>query len=155
MVELTIFIALLALGYGVGRYAERRHYRDIKRREAHWAHIPALTTEESISDLPVVDSGLVASSVVISIDYYKRILSGFRMFFGGELRSYASLIDRGRREALLRMREQAPDADAFLNVRLETSSISKGQKDKVAAVEVMAFATAITYAHEVRSEATD
>ena len=155
MVELTIFITLLALGYGVGRYAERRHYRDIKRREALWAHIPALTTEESISDLPVVDSGLVASSVVISIDYYKRILSGFRMFFGGELRSYASLIDRGRREALLRMREQAPDADAFLNVRLETSSISKGQKDKVAAVEVMAFATAITYAHEVRSEATD
>ena len=152
MVELVIFITLLALGYGFGKYAEHRHYLDIKRREAMWTHVPALTTEQSISDLPVVDSGLVASSVVVSIDYYKRMLSGFRMFFGGELRSYASLIDRGRREALLRMREQAPDADAFLNVRLETSSISKGQKDRVAAVEVMAFATAIKYAHEVRSE---
>ena len=155
MVEIIVFITLLASGYGFGKYAERRHYKDIKRREAMWVSIPALTTKESITDLPVVDSGLVASSVVISIDYYKRTLSAFRMFFGGELRSYSSLIDRGRREALLRMREQAPDADAFLNVRLETSSISKGQRDKVAAVEVMAFATAIKCAHEVRSETTD
>ena len=155
MSEFVIFITLLSLGYGFGKYAESRHYRDIKRREAMWTQIPTLTLKESVYDRPVVDCGLVASSVVISIDYYKRILSGFRMFFGGELRSYSSLIDRGRREALLRMREQAPDADAFLNVRLETSSISKGRKNKVAAVEVMAFATAIKYGDEVRSETTD
>jgi uncharacterized protein YbjQ (UPF0145 family) len=67
------------------------------------------------------------------------------MIFGGEMRSYASLIDRGRREALLRMKEQFPSADIFVNCRMETSSISSGQGKAIGCVEVLAFATAIKY----------
>jgi len=151
MDQLIVIAVLLTLGYIFGRFAERRHYTDIKRREALYVDTPAVTFSESLDARDVSSVGLVASSVVISVDYYKRFLSRFRMFFGGELRSYASLIDRGRREAILRMREQAPDAHAFLNVRLETSSISQGNKDTLGTIEVLAYATAVTYHDEVHA----
>ena len=83
--------------------------------------------------------------VVVSIDYYKRFLMGFRKIFGGELRSYSPLIDRGRRESLLRMKESCPDADLFLNCRLETSTISSGKGKAVGCVEVVAYSTAIKF----------
>ena len=43
---------------------------------------------------------LVAGSVVISEDYFKRIVSSLQSLFGGRLRSYESLVDRARREAV-------------------------------------------------------
>ena len=33
MIDLIIFLTLLALGYGAGTWAEKRHYRSIARRE--------------------------------------------------------------------------------------------------------------------------
>ena len=50
------------------------------------------------------------------------------------------LVDRARREAILRMKEQAADADLFVNLKLETSSVSQ-----VGSVEVLAYCTAIWY----------
>ena len=44
---------------------------------------------------------------MVSVDYFKRFLAGLRMIFGGRVSSYESLLDRARREALLRMRLQA------------------------------------------------
>ena len=84
-------------------------------------------------------------SVVVSIDHFKRFLSAFRQFFGGEMKSYSSVIDRGRREAILRMTEAAPDASMFRNWRLETSSISKGGGKAVGCAEVVAYATAVRF----------
>ena len=155
MDQFIYLIVLLLLGYVFGKIAEVRHYKSIKEREARALNTPAVTYEDSIDSRTVASSSLVASSICVSVDYYKRFMSGFRMFFGGELRSYASLIDRGRREAILRMREQAPQADAFLNVRLETSSIAQGHGDQVACVEILAYATAIQFADEIRTETTN
>ncbi|MGB5413298.1 MAG: heavy metal-binding domain-containing protein, partial [Polyangiales bacterium] len=79
-------------------------------------------------------------------DHFKRFLSGFRMIFGGEIRSYSSLIDRARREAVLRMKESQPDADAFLNTRLETSTISStAGNEGMGTIEVLAYGTAVHY----------
>jgi uncharacterized protein YbjQ (UPF0145 family) len=69
---------------------------------------------------------------------------GFRRIFGGEVRSYASLIDRGRREAILRMKEQYPDADLYINTRVETSTITNGKGKTIGCVEVIAYSTAVT-----------
>jgi uncharacterized protein YbjQ (UPF0145 family) len=41
------------------------------------------------------------------------------------------------------MKEACPDADQVINLRLETSSISKGKKKQVGSVEVLAYGTAI------------
>jgi uncharacterized protein YbjQ (UPF0145 family) len=70
----------------------------------------------------------------------------FRRIFGGESYAYATVIDRGRREAILRMKESTPGAHLFLNARLETSTISNGRGKAVGTAEVIAYATAVTFA---------
>lgn len=144
-------IFLLVLGYFAGSVAESRHYTSIKEREARFVTVPTITGKAYDKTRPIATSQLCVGSVVISVDYFKRFLSSLRMIFGGEMHAYSSLIDRGRREALLRMKEQSPGADIFVNCRLETSTISRGQGKALGTVEVMAFGTAIKYQSEIRS----
>ncbi len=136
----------LLLGFVVGRWLERRHYASIHRREQQYMQVAVVTFEPPPPARPIRSATLAVGSVVVSVDYYKRFLAGFRLFFGGQLGSYASLLDRGRREAILRMRESAPQADVFVNARIETSSISQGEDDSTGTVEVFAYATALEYA---------
>ena len=145
MLELVIFIVLLLLGLIVGKSKERKHYRNLGIREDAFLHKPAITTRVAGDEKPIARADLAIGSVVISVDYFKRFLAGFRLLFGGELKSYSPLLDRGKREALLRMKESVPDADEYLNCRLETSTISSGKGKAVGTVEVIAYSTAITY----------
>jgi uncharacterized protein YbjQ (UPF0145 family) len=136
---------LLIVAFLTGKSAEKRHYRSIKLREKAWHHIPAITGKR-LPGLPEMDSAeLVVGSVVVSIDHFKRLLSGFRMIFGGEMKSYSSVIDRGRREAVLRMKEASPKADMFLNCRIETSTISNGKGKAIGCAEILAYATAVRF----------
>ncbi|MFT5124620.1 MAG: hypothetical protein ACI9TH_004251 [Kiritimatiellia bacterium] len=143
MFELITFLVLLGLGWFVGRTNERRHYKSIVAREAASLNRPALSFDAEQLDTQVASGNVATGSVVISIDYFKQFMSSFRMIFGGEMKSYASLIDRARREALLRMKESCPDADLYLNTRLETSSISQGAKDRIGCIEIVAYSTAV------------
>lgn len=144
--DLIIFLALMLLGYGFGRYAERRHYASIIARENKYRQqILLIQSRIPPESSYTPDSKLVTGSVVISVDYFKRFLAGLRSFFGGRVKSYENLVDRARREALLRMQEQAIKlgADKVINLRIETSSISKGRKQKIGSVEVLAYGTAL------------
>ncbi len=94
---------------------------------------------------PISHAQLVHGHVVISIDYFKQILAGLRNFFGGTIQSYETLLDRARREAILRMKESCPTANEILNLRIETSSISKGDGNRIGSIEVLAYGTAIYY----------
>ena len=146
MVELGIFLFLLTMGYVVGQYLEKRHYRSIIRREAAMRRIPVFATRHLPEDLePGTETTLVTGSVVISVDYFKRFLAGLRGLVGGRMKSYESLIDRARREAILRAQDQArrKGASMVFNLKLETASISKGAKNTVGSVEVLAYATAV------------
>lgn len=145
MFEIFIFIILLGFGFFVGSSREKNHYQDIAKRERETVNQVCLTDKKSPKDLNVQRSQLATGSVVIAIDRFKQILFGFRSLLGGEVKSYASLIDRARREAVLRMKEQYPDADLFINVRLETFSISNGERNNTTSVEVFAYGTAIWY----------
>ena len=145
MADLIIFLVLLASGYAVGRIAERRHYRSIVAREKEMANVmvftnrfPPLTQQAS--------QALVTGSVVISEDYFKRVVSGLQSLFGGRLRAYESLLDRARREAVLRMKKEARDKGAkiIINVKFQTFSIPGRNPRSFGAVEVMAYGTALT-----------
>lgn len=145
MADLIIFLVLLASGYTVGRIAERRHYRSIVAREKDMANVmvftnrfPPLTQRAS--------QALVTGSVVVSEDYFKRVVSGLQSLFGGRLRSYESLLDRARREAVLRMKQEARDKGAkmIINVKFQTFSIPGRNPNSFGAVEVMAYGTALT-----------
>lgn len=148
IVNLFIPVAVILLAMITGGILEKRHFKSIEERERATAHVAVLSTR-ALPDGAVADSRLVGGSVVISIDYFKRFLASLRNIFGGEVRSYCSLLDRARREAILRMKESCPDADLIANLRLETSSICKensGRRKSIGAVEVYAYGTAVRFA---------
>lgn len=150
MVELITFISLIALGYVIGTLAEVRHYRSILRREKGFLNLPAVNLRDVQEDAEVEKVQLVSGSVVISVDYFKRFLAGLRNLFGGEMKSYETLVDRARREAILRMKEMAKGADVILNVRIETCSIGKNTYNRktIRSVEAIAYGTAVTLRKE-------
>ncbi|WP_339132972.1 MAG: heavy metal-binding domain-containing protein [Candidatus Electrothrix sp. GW3-4] len=144
LIQLIFFFTLLIAGYVFGKIAEKRHYRSIMERERQWMQIPTTSGRHIlVTDREVKQVQLATGSVVISVDYFKRIVAGLRNIFGGNVQSYETLVDRARREAVLRMKESCPQADQIINLRLETSSISKGKKNQVGAVEVLAYGTAV------------
>ena len=148
MYDLIIFLVLLAIGFGFGRYAETKHYKSIIKREKELNSIPAVATKILAPARNDLRSQLVTGSVVISIDYFKRFIAGLRNIFGGRVTSYETLLDRARREAILRMKEEAKklNAELVFNIKLETASIHKGRGNSIGSVEVLAYGTAL-YPH--------
>ena len=146
MYDLIIFLILITVGYIAGTLAEKRHYRSIRKRETAFLNLPAVNMKGV--DYPaekVKSAQMVYGSAVISIDYFKRMLAGLRNIFGGTVKSYETLIDRARREALLRMKEMAGSATVIVNVRIETSAIGKrANKKGVGCLEAIAYGTALT-----------
>jgi len=150
MSEIIILVCLLTLGYYFGQRAETKHYKSIIERENQLIKLPLVTlkTPPAINQYEV-NSALVSGSVVISIDFFKQFIASLKMLFGGRLTTYESLLDRARREALLRLREQAKIRNAFvvLNTRIETASISKSsgrREGSIGSIEVIAYGTALT-----------
>src|SRR5690606_29998946 len=99
------------------------------------------TFQEPPADWAVDGSGLVAGSVVVSLDYFKRFAAALRIILGGRIKSFEPLMERGRREAILRMKEDAQTAgyDAIINVRLETSRIANSDGSTTAGMELIAY----------------
>ncbi len=142
--DLIVLVVLLALGYFFGRYSEKRHYKSIIKREKQYRHIPVIASRvPPLTERPNATM-LVAGSVVVSVDYFKRFLASLRTLVGGRIVSYESLLDRARREAILRMKEEANNmgADKVFNIKFETASISKNAKGKIGSIEVLAYGTA-------------
>jgi len=146
MEQLIIFLVLLAFGYGFGRHAEKKHYRSIIAREKELNSIPAIASKLTPASGSQYDSNLVMGSVVISVDYFKRFAATLKNLIGGRVTSYETLLDRARREAILRMKEDAltHNAEMVFNIKLETSSISKGKKNAIGSVEILAYGTALS-----------
>lgn len=145
MVDLIVFLGLLSIGYFFGSYAERRHYQSIKKRERQTLQLPLITygAKQPLPDAS--NSVLLIGEVVIANDYFKLIAASLRNLVGGRMVVYESLLDRGRREAMLRMKEQAIEwgATEILNVRLETSCLSGQNSRGPVSIEVIAYGTAI------------
>lgn len=134
-------VALLVLGYLFGRLAEKRHYRRIIEREAQMQSLPVVASRYPPEDR-AYQQQLVTGSVVIASDYFKAFLAGLINIFGGRVTPFESMLDRARREALLRMKEQALALEAayVFNIKFDTTRIATG---KVGAMEVLAYGTAM------------
>lgn len=145
---LILWIGLIMVGYVFGKRAESTHYASIYRREKAYLDLPTTGSKYpvGVTDLPIERAQLVTGCVVISVDYFKRMLAGLRAFIGGPVQSYETLLDRARREAILRLKENCPGANQVINLRLETSMINTG--GNIASVEVLAYGTAIYFAVE-------
>jgi uncharacterized protein YbjQ (UPF0145 family) len=149
-VNLGIPLLLLIGTYLIGSAVEKIHYREIRVRESRSRRFPTVNFRTPPKGWNIVGAEMVAGNVVISIDYFKRFLAGLRMLVGGRVTSYESLLDRARREAILRMKEDAFERgyNAVINVRIETSRLASSSRkgEGTAGVEILAFGTAVKFA---------
>ena len=139
-------VVLLVATYFIGSAVEGRHFRGLRSRELRSRSFPMMTLRDPPPDWRVEECGLVSGSCVISLDYFKRFVAGLRLLFGGRIASYETLLDRARREALLRMKESAHAAGyrAVIGVRVETSQVAAATRQGgTAGVEVLAWGTAL------------
>ena len=143
MENIIIFLVLLMVGYTSGTIVEKKHFKKIKEREEALVNLPTIMLKRPLHEEDITSVKLVNGSVVISIDYFKKFVASLMNFFGGRIATYETLVDRARREAILRMKEDAGDAAEIINIRIETSSISKNASQNIGAVEVLAYGTAV------------
>ena len=147
IVQLGFFVALLAIGLFFGRANEQRHFRELAALEESLRDIVVCSGRGPVDDGRFRSATLVVGSVVIAEDYFKRVAAGLKSLVGGRLVAYESLLERGRREAIVRMKAQARQLGAaqIVNMRLETASLSEdwsGSRPMFSA-EFIAYGTAL------------
>ena len=143
LIEFGLFVTLLIVGFFAGTIVEKRHYASIRKREREYADVLAFAVRFPPDRVTPQRAFLVHGTVVISSDYFKTFVAGLRNLFGGRLRTYETLMERARREALLRLKHDArrQGAKLVICVRFETTTISTGW---AASIEVFAFGTALS-----------
>lgn len=147
-IGLIVTPALLFGGWLTGTFLERRHLKSLLLLEAGSKELLALTIEDVPDDWHVESSDLVIGNVVISQDYFKRFAGAVKGIFGGNIWVFEPLLERARREALIRMKAEARALghDAVINVRLETAPMAsiRGDGKGTGGVEILAFGTAVS-----------
>ncbi|MEM6837725.1 MAG: heavy metal-binding domain-containing protein [Cyanobacteria bacterium P01_C01_bin.120] len=140
-----IFLILLAIGFFAGSYVEKKHLEDLHDREYRTRQLKVVNIGAK-TRIPEADRAkLFVGSVVVSSDYFKTFVAGWMNIFGGRISVFESLVDRGRREAMLRMKEDAMKwgARQIVNVRLETAELSGRNNSGVVSIEVIAYGTGV------------
>lgn len=98
------------------------------------------TTTEAIPNKEITEIlGIARGSTVRAKSVASDFMAGLKNFVGGELNEYTKLQGHSREQALQRMIDDATKlgADAVVNVRLTTSTITQG------ASEILAYGTAV------------
>ena len=147
LIYLGFFIVLIALGFFVGGATERRHLADLARREEATSGFLATQSKYFLGNPEANQTPtMVVTEVIIASDYLKSFLAKLRNIFGGEVRSFQTLLDRARREALLRIIEEAQSNgyNAVCNLRMDTAEIG-GNLDKRGAAMASILASATAY----------
>jgi uncharacterized protein YbjQ (UPF0145 family) len=158
LIQIGFFVGLLVVGLVFGRMAEKRHFRELAESERQLARILVFNERKLPADGTWRRTQLVTGSVVIAEDYFKRIAASLASLVGGRLGVYESLMDRGRREAIVRMKRDAQKIGATMvfNVRLETSSLSEDhRRQALFSAEFLAYGTALVPANAARTPTSD
>lgn len=147
LIAFGVFLILMVVGYIFGSSAEKKHYQDIRRREKQTLFVPVITFGAKTPLPHAHDTMMFSGSVVIASDYFKTFTANMVNLVGGRIVVYETLLDRARREAILRMKEDAIawGATQLINVRLESSNISQSTSNNngMVAIEVLAYGTGI------------
>ncbi len=135
------------IGFFFGRLNEQNHFKRLRAEEDALSHITVLNIK-TLPDNLVPGGALVSGNVVIAVDYFKVVAAGIKTMIGGRLRGYESLVERARREAIIRMMKKADTmgADAIYNIRIEYSSIGAQPANQGGGAELLAYGTAVKYA---------
>ncbi|MDO6386396.1 MULTISPECIES: YbjQ family protein [unclassified Uliginosibacterium] len=148
LIKLGVFLVLVTIGYWRGRRNERAHLRSLAAEEDAVADVLVFATRYPPPSAQVLDPLLVTGSAVIASDYFRFFVAGLRKIVGGNYRAYEQLLERGRRQAMVRLKQaaKARGAKHVFNVRITTSRISNSRGGEATQVEVLAVGTAFVLA---------
>lgn len=136
--QLIIAVILFLVGWYFGTMNERKHLSALHDNELLLGHV--IISNERFFEPTVQGNGrLVMGSVSIAQDRFKLVLASILSLFGKNLTVYESLLERARREAIIRMKWLAHEYgyNQIYGVRIETSAIDNG------GVEVLVYGTAV------------
>ncbi|HCT74304.1 YbjQ family protein [Psychrobacter aquimaris] len=142
LINYAPFILLFAAGWFFGSRHERQHLAQLSIAEQELSHIMVSSERFYVPKLAANTEGeLVLGSVVIAQDYFKMIIARVLSIFGKNLTTYETLLDRARREAIVRMRTEAKAKgyNHIYGLRLEVSNINQ----LGSMVEAIAYGTAV------------
>ncbi|OAV11735.1 hypothetical protein AO372_1409 [Moraxella catarrhalis] len=137
LIKSLVWLVLVAIGWYFGTRAERGHLKSLIIDEQKYQHIQ-VSSERFYEPKGVNESILVVGSVVIAQDKFKQAVAAILSLFGKNLTVYETLLDRARREAVLRAKRQANDAGchALYGLRFEMTEVQGG-------VEILAYGVAV------------
>ena len=129
------------LGWSIATWFERRHFKSMSEREIPLQGIK-VNTAKRIPSCEPEGVTLLIGSVVVAHDYFRTLIIFLRRLIGGNIKPYEKLVERGRREALIRLKEEAElrGIDKVINVRFTTNSVS-GRF--LHAIEMVAYGTGV------------
>lgn len=128
------------LGWLVAWTLERRHNNQMTSREMQLADISVTTAKHAQENTK--NGILIYGSVVVAHDFFRTFFIQIRKLIGGNIKAYERLVKRGRREAFIRLKEDARlrGFDKVINVRFTGSHVA-GRF--ISAVELVAYGTGI------------
>ena len=142
LINYAPLIILFVVGWFFGSRHERQHLAQLTVAEQALGHIVVSSERFYRPNLAANSEGeLVLGSVVIAQDYFKMIIARVLSLFGKNLTTYETLLDRARREAIVRMRTQAQTKgyNHIYGLRLEVTNINQ----LGSMVEAIAYGTAV------------
>lgn len=133
-------IGIGALGWLVATLLERRHNAQMTAREKLLTGVKVSTTKRA--GLGAQEGVMITGSVVIAHDFFRTLVIAFRKLIGGNIKPYERLVVRGRREAFIRLREEAllRGFDRVVNVRFGSALVA-GRF--LSAVEMVVYGTGV------------
>ena len=134
----ALFFAFL--GWSLASYLEHRHNKQMAEREKTLTGIHVTTAKRAGKG---AESGVIIyGSVVIAHDIFRTLIIQIRKIIGGNIKAYERLMARGRREAFIRLKEEAQlrGFNKVINVRFAGSPVT-GRF--LHATEVVAYGTGV------------
>lgn len=145
MEQIVYFVVVIGIAFLFGRRNEKAHLKSLDERETKTLKMAVIPGIEGLEKLPIKQTELAMGNVALGDNYFTNFLSTMKGLIGGRISSYEVLIDRARREAILRMKESVPNADMIVNLKIDTSVLDDKNKGKssITSVQVLASGTAI------------
>ena len=136
MLTILILMVLIAFGYFFSISTEKRRYKRLHEKDKDISYLPKITLQSTKETKEIKEYKLINRSVIVPINYTQNILASIVQFLGLNIMVNQLAIEKGRNEAISKMKSDVPNASEIVNMKIETSMIKSS-------IEVLVYGTAI------------
>ncbi len=138
--EWLALFSSIGLAFFSSRWIKHRHVQQLQNAEQRLARISL--SSASINCQQTL--GLVGTELVISLDAFTAFSLWLRTLLGGNSAGANELLQRGRREAVIRLKREAValGAKGVMNLRFEQLTFSSGERRNQNRFSIQAYGTA-------------